>query len=164
MIGPLWGTVIDPWEVHPMLVHFPLAFLLGGVALDLYGWWRGSPGATRVATGLLVAGVLTGLLTMAAGWLALETVPAHTSEAHELMAWHMYLQIAAVGLFAVAAYLRWRRWDAPPGWWPRVVGWVAAVALTVGAGVGGYLVYHGGAGVVPRLLADWVKVEHGHGD
>lgn len=158
-----WGTVIEPWEIHPMLVHFPLAFLLGGVVLDLYGWWRGSPGAVRAATGLLVAGVLTGLVTAAAGWLAMETVPAHTGEAHRLMEWHMYVQLASVGVFAVAAYLRWRRRDAPPGWWSRGLGWAAAVAITVGASFGGYIVYHGGAGVEPRLLADWVKTEHEHG-
>jgi uncharacterized membrane protein len=164
--GQLWGAVVEPWEVHPMILHFPIAFLLGGVALDLYGWARGSAGAVRAANGLLVAGVLTGLITAAAGWLAMETVPAHTARAHDLMRWHMYTQLASVGVFAVAAFVRWRRWDGRPGWFTRLLGWVAAVAITVGSGLGGYIVYHGGAGVELRLLADWLKAEHqhGHGD
>jgi uncharacterized membrane protein len=76
------ASIIEPWELHPMLVHFPIAFLIGGVLLDLYAWARGSAALMHVATELLIAGVLTGLVTAAAGWLALETVPAHTEQAH----------------------------------------------------------------------------------
>lgn len=36
MGGHGWGGPVGPWELHPMLDHFPIAFLLGGVALDLY--------------------------------------------------------------------------------------------------------------------------------
>lgn len=27
------------WELHPALVHFPMALLLSSVALDMPGWW-----------------------------------------------------------------------------------------------------------------------------
>lgn len=156
------ASIIEPWELHPMLVHFPIAFLLGGVLLDLYAWARGSAALMHVATELLIAGVITGLATAAAGWLAIETVPAHTEQAHMLMYWHLYVQLASVGLFAVVCYLRWRRWDAAPGGAARVLGWVAAIGLSVGAGIGGYVVYHGGAGVMPKLLAPEVIESHHH--
>src|SRR5690348_16243428 len=35
---------MEPWEIHPALVHFPIAFLLGAVAYDLDAWRRGDPG------------------------------------------------------------------------------------------------------------------------
>jgi hypothetical protein len=78
------------------------------------------------------------------------------------MYWHLYIQLASVGLFAVVCYLRWRQWNASPGGPARVLGWIAAIGLSVGAGIGGYIVYHGGAGVMPQLLAPEVIESHEH--
>jgi len=30
--------IMNIWELHPAFVHFPIALLLSGVVLDLYGW------------------------------------------------------------------------------------------------------------------------------
>ena len=104
--GTGWGGPFQPWEFHPALNHLPIAFLLGGVVLDLYAWWRGRPALTQVATGMLVAGLLTGIITALAGVLAFYTVPAHTEEAHRLMYWHIAIQVAALLLFAWPAVER----------------------------------------------------------
>lgn len=158
-----WGGPIEPWEFHPMLVHFPIAFLLGGVALDVYAWLRRRPELSRVVSGLLIAGVLTGVLAALTGLVAFFIVPAHTEEAHRLMYWHLGIQVAALLLFAWPAWLGWRNWQVPLTPAARVVGWVAAVLLTVGSGIGGYIVYHGGAGVAPHLLSREVREGHSHG-
>lgn len=158
--GSGWGGPFEPWEIHPALNHLPIAFLLGGVALDLYDWSRGRPGAARVATGLLVAGVLTGLLTALAGLLAFFTVPAHTAEAHRLMYWHLGVQAAALVLFAGPAWARSRDRAVPPGPGGRLLICLAAVVLLIGSAIGGYIVYHGGAGVEPELLAPAVRESH----
>jgi uncharacterized membrane protein len=157
-----WGGPIEPWEIHPALNHFPIAFLVGGVALDLYAWWRGRPSLVQVATGLLIAGLLTGVLTALAGLLAFFTVSGHTEEAHWLMYWHMGIQAAALLLFAWSAWERWRNLAAAPTPAGRLVACLAAVLLLVGSGIGGYLVYHGGAGVKPELLAPAAR-DHEHG-
>jgi hypothetical protein len=34
--GYIWGGPFEPWEIHPALNHLLIAFLLGGVAVDLY--------------------------------------------------------------------------------------------------------------------------------
>src|SRR5262249_41830512 len=100
---------MEPWEIHPSLVHFPIALLLGGVALDLYARARGSVTAGQVATGLYIAGVLLGLVTGLAGFLAFFTVPAaHTEQAHDRVIWHLSFALASVVLFAGVAWLRWR--------------------------------------------------------
>ena len=58
---------MNTWELHPAFVHFPIALLLSGVVLDLYGWRKKREDLSRVAYGLLVAGGIMGLLTAITG-------------------------------------------------------------------------------------------------
>jgi uncharacterized membrane protein len=160
--GSGWGGPFEPWEIHPALNHLPIAFLLGGVVVDLYAWARGRPGAARVATGLLVAGVLTGVLTALAGLLAFFTVPGHTEEAHRLMYWHLGVQAAALLLFLGPAWARSRDFAVQPSPTGRLLIGLAAIALLIGSAIGGYIVYHGGAGVEPKLLSPAVLESHSH--
>jgi len=135
-----WGNPFEPWEVHPHS-HLPIAFLLAGVAVDLYAGWRGQPHLSQVATGLLVAGVLT--------------APAG-------LYWHAGVQAIALAMFAWPAQKRWRNWTAPPTAGSRRVNCLAAVLLLVGSSIGGYIVYHGGAGIDPQLLTPEVRQSHSH--
>lgn len=119
----------------------------------------------QVATGLLIAGVSTGFLSAVAGVLAYFTVPSHTEEAHRLMYWHMAIQATSLLLFAWPAWIRWRHSLILPTVTVRMVAFIAALLLTVGSAIGGYLVYHGGAGIDPRLLAPQVRQHsHAHGE
>jgi uncharacterized membrane protein len=152
-----------PWELHPSLVHFPIAFLLGAVALDLLAWKRRSPNLNQSATWLFIVGVATAVVAVAAGVLAFYTVPAHTEEAHAMMYWHMSLAIVALVLFGGVALVRWRRRDGSPSAFLRVVGLGAAGLLLVVGYLGGHLVYHGGVGIQPELLAATVRQGHQHG-
>ncbi len=160
--GHGWGGPIEPWEFHPMLIHFPIAFLLSGVVVGLSAWWRGQLSAERLATGLFTAGVLSGVVTAGAGLLAMYTAPDNTAMAERLMPVHLWVQVAALVLFAVVSWLRWRAWDTAPGLPTRILGWVAAVVLIVGSGIGGYMVYHAGAAIEPRLLAPSMQEGHHH--
>ena len=155
------GGAFPPWEWHPATVHFPIAFLLGGAALDLYAWWRGRADLARAATGLLAAGTLLGLVTAATGVVAFFTAPAHTEEAHRLMYWHLGLNAAALGVFATVCLLRQRPVESGAG--VRVAGLLAAALLAGGGFLGGRIVYRGGAGVDPRILAPEVRHGHSHG-
>ncbi|MBA4064521.1 MAG: hypothetical protein C0501_12565 [Isosphaera sp.] len=152
------GGLFPPWEAHPATVHFPIAFLVGAVALDLYAWWRGRADLARVATGLMAAGVLTGVVAAATGAVAFFTVPAHTREAHRLMYWHLGLMAGVLTLFTGVVVARRR--DETPAVWVRVAGLFGVAVLLVGAYLGGSLVYRGGAGVDPAILAP--EVRHGH--
>jgi len=157
-----WGGPFEPWEIHPALNHLPIAFLLGGVVLDLYAWARGRPSLVQVATGLLIAGLVTGVLAALAGLLAFFTVPGHTQEAHRLMYWHLGIQAPSLALFIGPTWKRSRSRAAQPSMVGRLVLCLAAVLLLVGSGIGGYIVYHGGAGVDPKLLAPDVRGSHSH--
>ncbi len=155
---------MKPWELHPALVHFPIGLLLAGVILDLYAWWRRRDDLVRTATGLLVAGVLAGVVAAISGLIAYNTVPAHTAEAHEMMTWHWKLQTVVMGLFIAVALMRWRMRNTRSSLLARLLGLLAAVLLVVGSYLGGQLVYRGGAGVDPELLAPAVReAHHDHG-
>jgi len=154
---------MELWEIHPALVHFPIAFFFGGVLLDLYAWWRREDLA-RPATGLLLAGVVTGALTALAGVLAFYTVPStHTEEAHRLVLWHIGLAVTMFVLFTLAAIVRWRRQPASPSAPTRVLGLIAAVVLLAASALGGRIVYHGGMGIEPAIMASHLR-EHSRGD
>ena len=138
------------WELHPALVHFPIALLLSGVALDLFGWWRSEESLVRAATWLLLAGVATGVLAANFGLLA-------------LMYWHLGTAAGSLVLFAWVATVRCFRRTTRPSLSSRVIGVVAAGILTAAGYLGGRIVYRGGAGVDPELLASAVREKHSHG-
>ena len=144
------GGMFTPWEFHPATVHFPIAFLLGAVVLDLYAWGRMRADLARTATWLMAAGVVFGLFAVATGLLAFFTVRAHTELAHGQMYWHLGLNAAALGLFAVIVYIR-RRPDGLSGG-VRIAGIVAAALIAGGGFLGGQIVYKGGAGIDPAIL------------
>jgi len=159
-VGTTDAGPFPPWEWHPATVHFPIAFLIGAVALDLYAWWRERADLARVATGLAATGVVTGVVAAATGTVAFFTVPAHTAAAHRLMYWHLGVMTGAVTVFAGVVVARRR--DERPAVWARVAGLLGVLVLLVGAYLGGSLVYRGGAGVDPAILAPEVRGGHGH--
>ena len=153
-----------PWEIHPALVHFPIALLFCGVVLDLYAWRRRRLDLEQIATGLLVVGVLAGVLAASTGLLAFWTMPSsHTEEAHVLMYWHLGLQVASIVLFAWVAAMRWLRRQSTPSVLSRIIGLMAIVVLVIGSYLGGVIVYHGGAGIDPGILTPELREGHHHG-
>jgi uncharacterized membrane protein len=143
----------SPWELHPALVHFPIAFFAAAVLLDVYAAWRRKRELLRPVAGLLAAGALTGLAAAAAGFIAYLTVPALTDEARALLLWHFGLNAAALALLSVIAMTRWRYRDLTPSPDLRVLTALAVLAVLVAAYLGGRIVYRGGAGIDPQVLA-----------
>jgi uncharacterized membrane protein len=54
--------------IHPMLIYFPIAFLVGTFLCDLAYWIDGDPGFAQAAVWLLGLGVVTALLAAVAGF------------------------------------------------------------------------------------------------
>jgi uncharacterized membrane protein len=138
------------WEIHPAVVHFPIAFLLGGVVLDLFG--RHSESAVATATYLLLAGLATGAVAAASGVVSYYTVPGnHTEQAHQRIFWHIGSMVTAVVLFTVVCFVRWQH-PSVVSLAIRGLGLAAAAVLIFGGYVGGKLVYQGGLGIEPTIL------------
>ncbi len=141
---------MNPWEIHPAIIHFPIAFLIGGVVLDLFGYRR-EP-VVRAATYLILAGIAAAVVAIATGFLAFYTVPKdHTQHAHDWIMYHLYCNLAAAVLFVIVGIARWRR-PAVVAPVVRALGVVAVLVFGVGAYIGGDVVYHGGMGVDEAIL------------
>jgi hypothetical protein len=111
----------------------------------------------------MVVGVLTGLLAALSGFLAFYSLPAtHTEEAHTIMYWHLWLQVAALVAFASVVLARWWLRQRAPGGVLRITGPVAAGLLIVDSYLGGHLVYRGAAGIDPSLLSPALREGHHH--
>jgi uncharacterized membrane protein len=153
----------EPWVLHLTLVHFPIAFFLGAIALDLYAWYRADPERARVATGLLWAGLATAALTALAGVLAMFTGPAsHTEESGNLVWWHIGAAVTQFLVLTLVAFVHWRAQPAAPPAWSRVAGLLVNAVLVFAGYLGDYIVYHGAAGIEPDLLAPELRSKQEH--
>ncbi|HCO21537.1 MAG TPA: hypothetical protein DIT97_00115 [Gimesia maris] len=150
--------------MHPALVHVPIAFLLGGVVLLLWAWWRANEIQHRVAAGMLLVGMVSGWLASTAGGLAYFTVPAHTEQGHVLMYWHLGFGLAMLILFTWLSTVSWRGRTTAATKLQLTVALCGVVLLMLTGYLGGLIVYHHGAGVNPNILAPEIRDGHSHGN
>lgn len=154
--------MLELWEFHPMLVHFPIAFLLGAVGVFLFNTRKKNLQLNQVANGMLVAGVLFGWLAAIAGGLAWFTVPAHTEWGHVLMYWHIGFALSILVLFTSMAFYLFRTRTELPGKNTTILLVLATILLVVTGHLGASLVFREGAGVDPKILAPEIRDGHTH--
>ncbi len=151
---------IAVWEIHPIVVHFPIAFVLAAAVLDAAALrWRR---LDDLASPLAIAGAISAVLALIAGIVAMQTVPSHTEEGHELMWLHGGLQGFATVAWIARTAINWRSRALGTPLAARAIGWIAALVLVFASAVGGHLVFHLGVGV---QMGDEPPAaqEHGHG-
>jgi len=135
-----------PHEIHPSLVHYPLAFQPLAVATDTLGYLTGNRRllqAGRWAT-LLAAG--SAALAGGAGFLAQREVEAD-GDAHDLLVTHRTLNIGLTLTAGLLAAWRWRRRAPTPA--SLAIGALGLAAMGYSAYLGGKMVYEHGVGVRP---------------
>jgi uncharacterized membrane protein len=146
-------SLVPGWapNLHPVLVHFPLALLVTAAAVDLVGWLlRRNRRLRDAATLLYVIGTLTALGAYVSGREASQTVWL-TGMAHAVVKDHSDWAYRVVWFFGIVTGLRLVLLRRAPG--------PAMVALFVLAGVvgidllretgdrGGQLVYQHRVGI-----------------
>jgi uncharacterized membrane protein len=67
-------AAIGGHPIHPMLVPFPIAFLVGTLVTDLAFWGTGDPFWARASAWLVGAGVVMGLLAAVFGFIDFVTI------------------------------------------------------------------------------------------
>jgi uncharacterized membrane protein/nitrite reductase/ring-hydroxylating ferredoxin subunit len=135
--------------IHPALIPFPFAFLVGALLFDAAGrLWQRSAWWTTGAY-LAAAGILAALVAAIPGFIDyVFTVPPN-STAKRRATRHLLVNLSAVGLFAVAWRLRGDAGAEPAG---VVLALEAAGVglLSAGGWMGGTLAYRNQIGVDHR--------------
>jgi uncharacterized membrane protein len=157
-------------NIHPMFVHFPIAFFLGALAMELAANFVHER-FHFVATWMLYLAALSAVVTATTGFLAMNQIAAasggHHAPGHELIHVHQnwMVSVTTIGVL-LSIYLFWinkkgkwisHRW--------RFLGGLLLLSmlLTLGADRGARLVYEFGRGVNPEVLkAPTEGSEHGN--
>jgi uncharacterized membrane protein len=126
---------------HPMLVHFPIAFYIGSLALDVLSRLGTFPEAPVAATWALLGAFVATIGAVTTGLVDRSTMRPG-SKARKTATTHMLLQFLTAGVFILDFAVRWSDRHLPkakPLW--IVLGVVGVGILTVAADFGGQLVY-----------------------
>jgi len=139
---------LDGHPIHPMLVPFPFAYLVGAACLDGVAAATRRPQWYRTARHMRVLGIGAALAAAVPGIVDyLYAVPPRSSAARRATL-HGVANLSAVGLMAAVA-LR-RRDDRSPHGWELAAQGAAAALMGVAGYLGGTLVYRNQIGVDHR--------------
>jgi uncharacterized membrane protein len=135
--------------VHPVLVHFTIAFLVVGGLVEAYGIAAARERPERFGGALTLLGTIALVPTIVAGFLAENSLPLNGAAASTVDD-HERLGLIVLGIFAPLLVVKaWGRGRPPERWRglyaAGLIAGVAAAGAT--AYVGGLMVYRLGVGV-----------------
>lgn len=135
-------------NVHPLVVHFPVAFLMGAALLYPLAWVAQRESWAWTALWLLVLGTASGAVAVATGLYAEPGVMVARSVRSALLEVHERIMISTAALAAVLSTWALAGRPMPTRWRPAFVLLllVLAAVLARGADYGGRLVYDYNAG------------------
>lgn len=149
-------------NLHPMVVHFPIAFWLAATGAWFAALVRKNDDAWRFGLWLHSLGMLGAAVAVAFGFWATEMM-GHDSPGHDLVHVHRDIMLWATGVALVVTGL---------GWWKRraklrvpltLMSVVLVSLLAVGADRGAELVFRYGMGVAHETQPDSAH-SHSHDD
>ncbi|HWR08303.1 DUF2231 domain-containing protein [Sporomusa sp.] len=155
-------------NLHPALIHFPIALLLIGFLFDILstvlkrnslrsaGWWC-----------LLVGGV--SLAAAIGSGVYAESTAGHNDASHVIMERHKQIEYVATALFGLLLVWRSLRKTMLPQSMVQLavyyaIGVFAIGTMAYGAHLGGRLVYEYGVGVAAVSQGESGGHEHNHGE
>jgi uncharacterized membrane protein len=131
-------------EVHPSIVHFPIALFPVSIGADVVGRATGNRGLLETARHTIELAAVGSALAGITGLVAQEEVNVE-GETMDLLITHRNLNIASTLLMGALALWRSRRYRPSLGY--LGLGLAGVGALTYSAYLGGSLVYKHGVGV-----------------
>ncbi len=135
--------------IHPALIPFPVAFLIGAFVANLAGVATATPALWTTGWYLSLAGIITALAAAVPGLIDyFFTVPPKSS-AKTRATLHMLAMLSAVALFALALIIRGGI-QQPPQTLQLLLEGTALVFLSSGAWMGGTLAFRNQIGVDHR--------------
>lgn len=151
-------------NIHPLLVHFPLAFLTTFFVLDLAGTLAKKQHWRNVASWLLYFGTIAAVFTVIAGFVAANSV-AHGDDVHEIMERHEHFGVSVLSLAILLSAWRVKSGGVIQGGANGFFLMLAAllsVLLMLGADLGGLMVYHYGVAVDAATVHESGDMDHHH--
>lgn len=145
--------------LHPAMVAVPIGAFFLALLADLGFLSDGRPFWAEMSLIAVCVGVATALIAAVLGFIDFTGLP-DGSRVRGIAIYHMVINLAAVLLYTVSAYLRW---SFGPPYSPSVIALAASffalAILMVGGWLGGKMVFELRAGVVePADLVPRVRV------
>ena len=135
-------------NIHPLVVHYPVALLTGAVGLYWIAWVTRRDSVAWVALWMLVLGTASAAVAIGTGLYAAPGVMLALSVKHRLLVYHKWLMLGVGGLSAVLTL--WALAARPMPMRLRVLflslTLVLAGLVARGADYGGRMVYDYNAG------------------
>ncbi|MDT8305718.1 MAG: DUF2231 domain-containing protein [Anaerolineae bacterium] len=131
--------------VHPMLVPFPITFLVSALLTDIAYWGSLEDFWARASLWLIAAGLASGLLAGLVG--AIDYFTIERARGHRAGRLHAAGNVTAVVLAAINLAIRWGDPAAPILWWGLILSLVTALILGVTGWYGGELTFRHKIGV-----------------
>jgi uncharacterized membrane protein len=142
---------MTPWghPLHPLTVHFPVAFYILGVGLTLVHLWRGQAEAGRFAAWSFMLSWLAALLASLVGLVDQSQLPL-ADPRRSYINNHITAGVALIVINGLLVYLRFRWPDVLARYRWRYLGLMALGLVTVlaTAWLGGELVYRWQIGII----------------
>ncbi|MBT9097550.1 DUF2231 domain-containing protein [Methylovulum psychrotolerans] len=149
-------------NIHPMLVHFPIAFLVAFFMIDSIATLAKKPTWRMAATWFLYLGTVAAGFTVMAGFIAADSVP-HGDNVHAIMERHEHFGVWVLALASILSI--WRNQagvalrGAANGLFLFASG-VLCLLLALGADLGGLMVYHYGVAVAAVPVTETATAHH----
>ncbi len=154
-------------NIHPLLVHFPIAFFSAFVLIDIAGSVAGKQSWRQAAGWFLYCGTIMAIVTVIAGLQAAESV-AHGENVHDIMERHEHLGITVLVWSSVLSL--WRIFsrgvikDGANVFYLTLVA-LLGVLVVFTADLGGLMVYHYGVSVSSEnttMMEYFSEHQHSH--
>jgi len=137
-------------NIHPLIVHFPIALIIVVFALDFLGAAGRRQSLISAANILSIFAALAAVAAVTTGLIAEESV-WHTEDAHELIELHETIGFAVLGAALVSLIfrpaVRKKKSRSSLLWVAVIISLVAAILVGYEGYLGGEIVFRHGAGV-----------------
>jgi len=157
--------ITEMTNVHPLLVHFPIAFLSSFFIIDFMGSVLKKTNWRTVASGLLYLGTVSVLFAVIAGFIAADSV-SHAKNVHVIMERHKILGLSVLSLAFILSGWRLLTREQIKGVaniFHLILSALLSILITLGADLGGLMVYKYGVSVETTMdkMEDAFQ-EHSH--
>ena len=142
-------------NVHPMLVHFPVALLPLALAVALLTLWRRDAFLHQMARSLVYVGTLSAIVAVATGYLGTWSM-GHDAPGHDLIHIHRNWMVATTILaVALSGFLFFTSRRPKAFTLAGIIGLaLVVVILMLGADRGALLVFKYGIGTAMQQVSD----------